>query len=273
MQMTSEESEAHVVGLVLAQMYSLRKGTELFGEKAEQATMTELTQIDDFETYKPIHKHELSEQDRRDALESMIKVTEKRADEEGHRKIKSRMVADGSKQRSYEGYEKSDGSSPTARTDSVIMTGVVDAHERRNIAIIDVENAFLQSENDQRIIMAIRGKTAELLVRLNPALYRPYIWYTKKGVPMLYVLIEKALYGMLRAALLFYRKLRADLEDMGFEVNPYDPCVANRMVNGNQCTVVWHVDDLKVSHKDEACLLYTSPSPRDRQKSRMPSSA
>ena len=27
------------------------------------------------------------------------------------------------------------------------------------------------------------------------------------------------------------------------------------------------------SMEDEACLLYTSPSPRDRQKSRMPSSA
>ena len=107
-------------------MYSLRKGTELFGEKAEQATMTELTQIDDFETYKPIHKHELSEQDRRHALESMIKVTEKRADEEGHCKIKSQMVADGSKQRSYEGYEKSDGPSPIARTDSVIIPGVID---------------------------------------------------------------------------------------------------------------------------------------------------
>ena len=71
--MSHEESETHVVGLVLAQMYSLRRGTELFGEKAEQETMTELTQIDDFETYKPIHKHELSKQDRRDALESMNK--------------------------------------------------------------------------------------------------------------------------------------------------------------------------------------------------------
>ena len=67
-------------------------------------------------------------------------------------------------------------------------------------------------------------------------------------MPMLYVQIEKALYGMLRAVLFFYRKLRADLEDIGFEVNPYEPCVANRIVNGGQCTVVWHVDDLKVSH-------------------------
>ena len=53
-------------------MYSLKKGTELFGEKAEQATMTEMLQIDDFETYWPLHKHDLSKQDRKDALESMI---------------------------------------------------------------------------------------------------------------------------------------------------------------------------------------------------------
>ena len=57
------------------------------------------------------------------------------------------------------------------------MTGVIDAHEGRNIAILDVENTFLQSENDPRMIMAIRGKTTELLVRLNPELYRPYVWY------------------------------------------------------------------------------------------------
>ena len=73
---------------------------------------------------------------------------------------------------------------------------------------------------------------------------------------MLYVQIEQALHGMLRVALLFYRKLRAGLEDMGFEVNPYDPCMANKIVNGSQCTVVWHVDDLKVSHKDEAVATY-----------------
>ena len=59
---------------------------------------------------------------------------------------------------------------------------------------------------------------------------------------------------MLRAALLFYRKWRAILEDMGFKVNPYDPCVANKIVSESQCTVVWHVGDLKVSHKDEAVV-------------------
>ena len=32
-------------------------------------------------------------------------------------------------------------------------------------------------------------------------------------------------------------------------------------------------DDLKALDQTHPCLLYTSPSPRDRQKSRMPSSA
>ena len=65
---------------------------------------------------------------------------------------------------------------------------------------------------------------------------------------MLYVLMSKALYGMLRAALLLYRKLRGDLEEIYFEVNPYVPCVANQHANGAQCAAVWHVNDLKVSH-------------------------
>ena len=67
--------------------------------------------------------------------------------------------------------------------------------------------------------------------------------------PILYVNQLKPLYGLLRLALLFYKKLRKDLADMGFEVNPYNPCVANKMINGSQMTVTWHVDDLKVSHK------------------------
>jgi hypothetical protein len=31
-------------------------------------------------------------------------------------------------------------------------------------------------------------------------------------------------------------------------MNPYDPCVANRMIGGKQQTVTWHVDDLMSSH-------------------------
>ena len=60
----------------------------------------------------------------------------------------------------------------------------------------------------------------------------------------------QALYGMLVAALLWYNQFRGDLETIGFEFNPYDPCVANRIEKEKQQTVRFHVDDLKSSHVD-----------------------
>jgi len=34
----------------------------------------------------------------------------------------------------------------------------------------------------------------------------------------------------------------------GFTINPYDQCIANKTINGRQCNIIWHVDDLKISH-------------------------
>ena len=67
---------------------------------------------------------------------------------------------------------------------------------------------------------------------------------------MLYVKLKKAMYGCLQTARLFYDNIAAQLQSMGFTINRCDLCVANKMVNGKQCTVTWHVDDLKISHVD-----------------------
>ena len=60
--------------------------------------------------------------------------------------------------------------------------------------------------------------------------------------------VKKALYGTLKAALLFWKKVTMKLKQWGFEVNPYDWCVMNKTIDGTQCTILWHVDDLKISH-------------------------
>ena len=49
---------------------------------------------------------------------------------------------------------------------------------------------------------------------------------------------------MLAAALLLYKKFCGDLKNIGFEFNPYNPCVANRIKVGKQHTVKLHVDDV-----------------------------
>ena len=65
---------------------------------------------------------------------------------------------------------------------------------------------------------------------------------------MLYVRALNAIYGIMKAALLFYQKFVGDLMTIGFELNPYDPCVANKTIKGKQLTLVWHVDDIKASY-------------------------
>jgi hypothetical protein len=74
------------------------------------------------------------------------------------------------------------------------------------------------------------------------------MFFFENGKKVLYVQVLKALYGMLVATLLWYRQFRGDLEKIGFVFNPYDPCVANKLIDGKQHTVRFYVDDLKSSH-------------------------
>ena len=62
--------------------------------------------------------------------------------------------------------------------------------------------------------------------------------------------VGKSLYGTLQAELLFWINLTSSLQEWGFKINPYNWCVANKTVNRKQTTVVWHVENLKMSHEN-----------------------
>ena len=95
--------------------------------------------------------------------------------------------------------------------------------------------------------MKIRGPLVDMLVDIAPEVYTDYV-REDNGKKVVYVTMLKALYGMLQSAILYYKKFKADIEEIGFKINEYDPCVANRMVNNKHHTIVWHVDDVKSSH-------------------------
>jgi hypothetical protein len=138
-----------------------------------------------------------------------------------------------------------------------MLTGIVDSYEGRDIMIADVPNAFIQAHlpnanvAGERIIMKITGTLVDLLVKLSPETYGPHVVVDERGKKCIYVQVLRALYGMLIAALLWYKMFKADLEEIGFKFNPYDPCVANRIINDKQHTVKFHVDDLWSSHMDK----------------------
>ena len=197
------------------------------------------------ETYYPVDPSKLSYNDEKGAVEAMVNLVKKRCG-----KIKARQCGRGDMQKSSPDYKKEDVCSPTVHNDCVMITSAIDAYERRDVMTIDCPGAFLRALASDPVLMRLRGPLVEALVLIDPALYREYITTDKKGEPILYVRMNKALYGLLKSSLDFYNKLRGDLEGKGFKINPYDPCVTNKMVNGKQMTVIWHVDDLKVSHVD-----------------------
>jgi hypothetical protein len=85
-------------------------------------------------------------------------------------------------------------------------------------------------------------------VSIAPNVYGPYVTVGKKGKKQLLVQCLPALYGTMVASLLYYKKFVKRLKFKGFELNPYDPCVANKQVDGEQLTMCFHVDNCKISH-------------------------
>jgi hypothetical protein len=102
--------------------------------------------------------------------------------------------------------------------------------------------------------MRLRGKLAKLMVKVAPKIYSKYVIINSKGQKVLYVCLLNTLYSIMKAALLYYQRFVQDLLSINFIINPYDPCVANKFVKHKQLTVVWHVDDLKVSHRNPAIV-------------------
>lgn len=90
---------------------------------------------------------------------------------------------------------------------------------------------------------------AEMLAMIDPKLYRQHI-IMENGKPVLYAELKKALYGMLQSALKFWQQISSDLISIGYVINEYDWCVANKMVGGKQHTIGWHVDDFLLTHED-----------------------
>ena len=129
---------------------------------------------------------------------------------------------------------KEDAVIPTANIESVLLTAVQEAKEERHVVTVDIPNAFIQTylkNADDKIIMILRGEIAELLVKIAPEIYSEYI-EIEKGNKVLYVECQNVIYGTLKAALQFYKKFVENLCKFGFKVNDYDPCVANKIING-----------------------------------------
>jgi hypothetical protein len=231
-------------GIKKTQM-SFKEGLKRYGKEAEAALMKEFAQLEDLNVYEAVNARLLTKEQRRGALRAINLIKEKRTGQ-----IKGRTVADGSVQRSL--YDKADTASPTIATDALMLSIIVDAYEGRDVATADIAGAYLKAYMKDFVLMKFSGPTVKVLCELNPK-HKPFV-VLENGQEVIYVRLIKALYGCVKSALLWYELFSTTLESMGFELNPYDRCIANCTIDGKQCTIGWYVDDTKISHEDPAVV-------------------
>ena len=222
---------------------SLKAGLRTFGNDGVKAVEKKMRQLHDRGVMTPVHKKCLTPEQRKEVLAYLMFLKRKRCG-----KVKGRGCADGRKQRAY--IAKEESTVPMVSTEAVFLTAVIDALESREVAVLDVPGSFMQADIDELVHMRFTGEMVSTLLQIDSEMYKDYV-VIEKGDQVMYMDLLKALYGTLHAACLFWQKLSKQLIDVwGFTPNKYDDCVVNKTINGHQMTVVWHMDDLKVSHVD-----------------------
>jgi hypothetical protein len=219
-------------GASFSQRYMLQKGLMVFGNKGHKASMKQINQLHKRTCFAPLKVMKMKPSKRKKAQIALMFLTGKR-----DKSVKGRMVYNGKPTREWLSQE--DAASPTAALESILITGVIEAKEERDVMTCNIPNAFIQANlpkkepGEDRVVMKITGVLVDMLVNINPESYGSAVVLENRK-KVIYVEVLKAIYGMLEAALLWYKTFRKDLEDNRLIFNPYNPCVANRKVQGSQ---------------------------------------
>jgi hypothetical protein len=229
--------------------YGFNRGLKEFGELGYQATVKELDDnLLGMGAVKMLKPSEINKTIRYEALNYLMFLKRKRCG-----KIKARGCADGRPQREY--ISKDESSSPTVSIYALMTSCLMDAIEGRKVATCDIPGAFLQADwpEERDCYLKFEGAMVSMICDIDPK-YKKNIVYGKNGRKFVYAKLTKAVYGTLLGAILFYQKLSKQLEDWGYVPNCYDRCTFNKMVDGNQITIQFHVDDLKISHIKQSVI-------------------
>jgi hypothetical protein len=227
---------------------SVRAALKQYGYQATEVMTQELRQILDKRVWNPVAHSSLSEKERNAIIRSSMFLKEKFLSCGDFEKLKARLVAGGNQQdRTL--YE--DLSAPTVSTSSVFAVAAIAAAENRAVMVVDIGGAFLNADMvGIPVHMRLDATMTAMLIQLDPA----YARYTdSKGCVV--VVLNKALYGCVQSAALWYENIRKSLEEFGFIRNPHDMCVFNVTGgDGKQCTLTLHVDDVLVTCQTQQTL-------------------
>jgi hypothetical protein len=228
--------------------YGFNRGMKEFGELGYEATMRELDDnLIGMGAVQMLTPTEVNKEVWSTALSYLMFLKRKRNGD-----VKARGCADGRPQREY--ISKDESSSPTVSIYALMASCLMDAIDDRKVVTCDIPGAFLQADwpADKDCFLKFENVMVDMICHIDPKYKKNVIYRGKKKI--IYAKLTKAVYGTLLGAILFYEKLSKQLIEWGYIQNNYDACTFNKVINGEQITIQFHVDDLKISHKQQSVL-------------------
>jgi len=216
---------------------TIPKAMKLYGTEALASVMKEVSQLHEKHVWTSIKYDSIVNKAK--IIRSLIFLKRKR---DGS--LKARLVADGRMQDRDNGQ---DVSSPTVSTESLFLLAAVFAAESRRVITVDIEGAFLHGVMTNVIYMEISGQCVDVLIYMYGDTYIKNLYNNK-----IYVKLDRALYGTIEAAKVWYDTLSSYLTRLGFKANAHDQCIFNKTVRKNQITILIHVDDLMIACTDQS---------------------
>jgi hypothetical protein len=147
-------------------------------------------------------------------------------------------------------YTDYDIAGPTSTTASILSIAAIAAAEERKVMTIDVGGAFLNADI-KRTGVLVHVRLDKIMTGFLVEIAPEFSEFVNEDGSCV-IELDKALYGTLEAAKLWYDNISTKLMAEGFEPNPYDSCVFNKVNrDGLQVMVALYVDDLMVTCEDE----------------------
>jgi Reverse transcriptase (RNA-dependent DNA polymerase) len=187
----------------------------------------------DKNVWTPVDWRTLTPQQRGAVIRSSMFLKEKFLATREFEELKARHVAKGDQQNKN---LYNDLSAPTVSAAAVFTDLSIAAHEGRHAAVVDIGGAFLNAEvkTGVDVHMRLDRTMSELMTRLRPS-YGKYM--DSKGCVT--VLLDRALYGCVESAALWYDNLRDTMPSLGYHRTSYS-CSTERMTAGlsvqSRCT-------------------------------------
>jgi hypothetical protein len=224
---------------------SVNEALRTRGKDAETVIQKELGQMIEKKVWTPVDIRGLSHDEKARIIRSSMFLKEKFLASGEFEKLKARLVAGGDQQDKtlYD-----DLSAPTVGTSCVFTLLCIAAHEGRKVTVVDISGAYLNADMNTGLTVHMRldKNMTGMMVKLSPQ-YAKYM--DARGCVV--VRLDKALYGCVESAALWYENLRESLKKLGYTPNTIDTCVFNkRNEKGVQCTIAVHVDDLMITSTD-----------------------